>query len=53
MSESSEKLLRLTILVRRQPEEMEQVRQARGNLSVVLSEGWEVKLDKLVGGGDV
>jgi hypothetical protein len=51
MSETSDKPLRLTLLVRRRlpPEEMEQLRQAGGDLTVLLKEGLEIKLDKLVG----
>jgi hypothetical protein len=41
----------LTLLVRRRltPEEMEQLWQAGGDLTVLLKEGLEIKLDKLVG----
>ena len=41
----------MTLLVRRQltPEEMEQLRQAGGDLTVLLKEGLEINLDKLVG----
>jgi hypothetical protein len=51
MFETSDKPLRLTLLVRRRltPEEMEQLRQAGGDLAVLLKEGLEIKLDKLVG----
>jgi hypothetical protein len=41
----------MTLLVRRQltPEEMEQLRQAGGDLTVLLRKGLEIKLDKLSG----
>jgi hypothetical protein len=51
MSETSDKPLRLTLLIRRRlsPEEREQLRQAGGDLTVLLKKGLEIKLDKLVG----
>ena len=51
MAETKDKPLQLTLLIKRRLNEgeMEKLRQAGGDLSVILSDGLTVKLDKLVG----
>jgi hypothetical protein len=52
MAETKDKPLQLTLLIKRPltEDEMECLRQAGGDLSVILAEGLAIKLDKLVGG---
>jgi hypothetical protein len=51
MAETKDKPLQLTLLIKRPltEDEMERLRQADGDLSVLLNEGLAIKLDKLVG----